>query len=463
MKYHLYQKVLSQSAFPAFQAMVTAGTEATLPTALSGIAVPPGYNTNYGIAFAQLVAGLLQGISNYLTQILSDISLSVANASATVLGKYPFTPPAQNAQQIIEDYGSGYDSYVNQCAELIQPAVFDETLFDLSAYQPAYGYEMQNSFCHEFEHRFSQLTTLVIQNGTAYDVTSLGIGKTDDPIAENLMYDALQNTGVGEALQKAGVNFFDLPDFAQYALAFLAVLNQVLSSGVALDASWFDRSAFSEPVLTPDGEYQLLADEFRLQNLSQWFGVVTDFSTLDFAILMPEFPPVAESLEDLIATLSAEKAIVSIFGQLFANHFYNPSPDASSGHVSRQAENYAETYSMYQQINNIIKKRYGNPIYAKIILSAVMEVARYTYRGNLSYQAGARSLSYDEFLKYWRNKWSFYGVSSADLDFAQKLGEQYQGASALQSAQKLRQTAGYARTYKPLFYRPGYSGVGSET
>ncbi len=256
MKYMIYRKVLSQQNFPAFQSMVNAGTSATLPFALSSITIPPGYNTNYGIAFSQLVSVLLHGINNYLTQAVSGISLAVANSAPQTFGQFPFNSPVNNAQQFVEDYGSGYDSYVQQCAELIQPAVFDETLFDLSAYQPAYGYEMQNSFCQQFEQKFSQLTTQVIQNNTAFDIITLGVGKTNVSISENLMYNAIKNTGIGEALKKANINFYSLPDLAQYALAFLAMLNQVLSSGVALDASWLDRSALTQS----EDEYQQMTD-----------------------------------------------------------------------------------------------------------------------------------------------------------------------------------------------------------
>ncbi len=455
MKYLLYRKVLSQQNFSAFQAMVNAGTSATLPTPLSSISVPAGYNTNYGIAFAQLVSALLQGINNYLSQILSDVSLNVANSAPQIFGQFPFGSPIQNAQQLIEDYGIGYDSYIQQCSELIQPAVFDETLFDLSAYQPAYGYQAQNNFCQQFEQQFAQLMAQVTQNNVAFDITTLGVGKTNIPSVENLMFNAIQNTGVGEALQQANINFYDLPDLAQYALTFLAMLNQVLSSGIALDASWFDRSAFS----VNEGEYEQLANGFLLQNLSQWFGVVLDFTPLDFNVLMPEFPPEQETLEDLIATLTADKTLISIFAQLFAQHLYNPSPNGNSKYASTQAENYAEAYNMYLQINNIVKQRYADVMYARMVASATIEIARYTYRANLSYEAGARTLSYNEFLTYWRNKWSFYGLKAEDLQFAQQLGEKYQGASALQSQRKLQQMAGYVRTYKPLFYKKNYSGI----
>jgi len=174
---------------------------------------------------------------------------------------------------------------------------------------------------------------------------------------------------------------------------------------------------------------------------------------------MPEFPPGQETLEDLIATLTADKTLISIFGELFTYHFYNPSPDGASKYASPQAENYAEAYTMYQQINNIVKRRYANVMYAKMVASATIEIARYTYRANLSYQAGARTLSYNDFLNYWRNKWSFYGLKPQDLDYAQQLGEQYQGASALQSQRKLQQLSGYVRTYKPLFYKKNYGGI----
>ncbi len=457
MKAHLYRKVLYRPTFPAFVAMVNAGTSATLPTALSNVVVPPGYNTNYGILYSELIASLLQGISNYLTQILSAINLAVAGTIATALGQFPFNLSVTNGQQLLSDFGTFYDSYVQQCSTLIVPAVFDETLFDLSAYQPAYGYEMQNAFCQQYEQQFAQLLSQTIQSNVAIDITTLGVGKTNEPATENQMYNAIQGTGVAEALSQAGINFFDLPDLAQFALSFLAMLNQTLSSGVALDASWLDRSALSEP----QGDYQLLANNFKLQDLAQFFGVVLDFTPLDFGSLMPSFPKEGETLEDLIATLSAEKTIVSIFATLFVQHMYDPSLGGTVMGQSQRVESYAEAYNVYLHINEIIKRRYANPMYAQMVVDAVTEIARYPYRANLSYDAGQRSLSYNEFLNYWRNKWSFYGLKPEDLQYAQQLGEMYQAGTALQSTQKLQQVGQYARVYKPLFYRKGYAGVGT--
>ncbi|AFV51247.1 structural protein [Sulfolobales Mexican rudivirus 1] len=457
MKERLYRKVLSRQTFPAFLAMVNAGTSATLPTALSGIVIPPGYNTDYGILYSQLIAMLLQGVNNYLTQILSGVNLAVANTIATALGQFPFNQPVQNAHQIIVNYGTSYDAYVSQCSELIVPAVFDETLFDLSAFQPAYGYQMQSTYCQQYQQQFAQFVSQIQQNSIAFDVTTLGVGKTNEPAIENAMYNAIQGTGVAEALSQANVNFYDLPDLAQFALAFLSVLNQTLSGGVALDASWLDRSALSEP----QNDYQELANNFLLQNLAQFFGVVLDFTPLDFAPLMPEFPEQAETLEDLIATLSAEKTIVSIFAMLFANHMYDPSLGGTKLGQSQRVESYAEMYNVFLHINDIVKRRYTNVMYAKMVVDATMEIARYPYRGNLSYDAGARSLPYNEFLTYWKNKWSFYGLKTEDLQYAQQLGEMFQAGASLQSTRKLQQVGQYAKKYKPLFYRKGYAGVGS--
>jgi len=101
-------------------------------------------------------------------------------------------------------------------------------------------------------------------------------------------------------------------------------------------------------------------------------------------------------------------------------------------------------------------------MYAQMVVDATTEIARYSYRANLSYSAGARSLSYPDFLSYWRSKWTFYGLKSEDLAYAQSLGEKFQPGANRQSQQKLQQVDHYAKTYKPLFYRKGYAGVGSE-
>ncbi len=457
IKQHLYRKVLYRPTFTAFNAMVNAGTSSTLPTALQSIQIPPGYNVDYGILYAQLVMALLQGINNFLTQILSSINLTVASVNPISLGQFPFNSPVKFAYQLIESYGTSYDAYVNQCSVLIAPAVFDETNFDLSAYQPAYGFQMQNSFCSQYEQKFHELLTNIQQNNIAYDLVTLGVGKTNIPAVENQMFSAVQNTGVSEALSQANINFYSLTDLAQFALSFLSVLNQTLSSGIALDAAWLDRSAFTENV----GEYQQLANNFLLQNFAQFFGVILDFTPLDFAPLMPSFSQETETLDDLIATLSAEKTIVSIFATLFAYHLYDPSLGGTVMGQSQRIESYAEAFDIYLHINEIVKRRYNNIMYAQMVVDAAVEIARYPYRGNLSYSAGARSLLYSEFLNYWRNKWSFYGLKQEDLAYAQSLGEMYQPGAALQSTYKLQQVAQYARVYKPLFYRKNYSGVGS--
>ncbi len=458
MKDHLYRKVLYRPTFPAFNAMLNAGTSATLPTALQNIVVPPGYNTDYGILYAQLVTALLQGINNYLMQVLSSVNLATANAIAIALGQFPFNPPVSNGQQYLIDLGTSYDGYVNECSVLIQPAVFDETLFGLSAFQPAFGYSMEDSYCKSIEQKFHEFFTKIQQNNIAYDITTLGVGKTNVPTVEKMMFDAIQGTGVSEALTRTHTNFYDLPDLAQFALSYLSVLNKTLSSGIALDASWFDRSAFT----ANEGDYQQLANGFLLQNLAQWFGVVTDFTPLDFAILMPSFPEKEETLDDLIATLSAEKAIISVFAQLFGQHLYDPSLGGTEISQSLRTGYYASAFDVYLHINEIVKRKYSNVMYAQMMVDAITEIARYPYRGNLSYDAGQRSLSYSEFLKYWRNKWTFYGLKPQDLDYAQKLGERFQAGAHRQSEQKLQRIDYYAKTYKPLFYRKGYRGVGSE-
>ena len=60
MKYHLYQKVLNRNTFPAFSVMFNAGVESVLPTPLQNVQIPPGINTNYGIAYATIISALLQ-------------------------------------------------------------------------------------------------------------------------------------------------------------------------------------------------------------------------------------------------------------------------------------------------------------------------------------------------------------------------------------------------------------------
>ncbi len=482
MKDHLYKKVLTQPTFSAFDAMVNAGTTAASPTVppitLQNIATLQGYNTNYGVAYTQIVAGLMQGVNNYLVQKLSNIPLSVAKMISPSLGQFPFNPPVNNGQQYISSLGEAYDTYVKQCKQLVVPAVFDETYFDSSVFQPAYNYQMQNNFCTSIEKKLHEFLTNVQRNNIAFNIQTLGVGKTNAPTAEELMYNAVQGTGAGEILQPANVdppgdppgdppndpssqgtvNFFTLPDLSQYALSFLAVLNQVLSSGVALDAAWFDRSSFS----TDENNYQLLADGFRLQNLAQWFGMVLDFTPFDLSVLVPEFPEGQPTTDDLFTLLTAEKAIISVFATLFAQHMYDPSLGGTKISQSQRVGSYADAYDVYLRINEIIKKKYSNVMYAQMVVDAATEIARYPYRANLSYTAGVRSLPYDQFLTYWRSKWLTYGVSQTDLQYAQQLGERFQPGAARQSEQKLQQVGQYAKTYKPLFYRKNYAGVGSE-
>ncbi|MCG2868392.1 MAG: hypothetical protein L7G90_03350, partial [Candidatus Nanopusillus sp.] len=64
MKYKLYNKVINRNTFPAFSVMFNAGIESVLPTPLQNLEVPPGINTNYGIAYATIISALLSALNN---------------------------------------------------------------------------------------------------------------------------------------------------------------------------------------------------------------------------------------------------------------------------------------------------------------------------------------------------------------------------------------------------------------
>jgi len=133
MKYHLYQKVLNRNSFPAFSTMFDAGVSSVLPTPLQNVQVPPGINTNYGIAYASIISSLLLALNNLA---ISKFNPNTNSFSFLDLGQSPIFGQTSGIQ-FVQQSSKLYDKYVQLCSILYQPAVFDETYFDLSVFQPS--------------------------------------------------------------------------------------------------------------------------------------------------------------------------------------------------------------------------------------------------------------------------------------------------------------------------------------
>ncbi|QJF12337.1 hypothetical protein ARV3_gp24 [Acidianus rod-shaped virus 3] len=458
MKYHLYNKIFKQKAFPAFKAMANAGTASTLPSSLENVVVPPYVNTNYGVAFAQIVLNFLNAINNFSASVLNNFIPNTTQSFTFNLAT--LSPPS--TLDAINNYTALYDQYVKNCSKLYEIAVFDVTYYDGSVYFPAFGTFFNNEACEKLKSYFQNPPTST--SVTTFE--NLGVGKIQIPTSDNYLYSLAQNTGVSDALTKVAQQqnttpqqyFNSLPDLAKYLLAFLPLLNNIIDNGVALDVSWFDRSSFS----AEENNYQLLGDNIKIQNFSQALGIILDITPLDFNILMPDFPQ-DQNLNDiqLTAILSTERAIISVFAQIFEQHMQELGPGSTNISNSGYAETYISNYELYYRIQKIVNKKYSNIWYAKMVADAIMQIARYTYTGNFSYTAGPRTLPYDQFLQYWKSNWKQYGLSDADLQFAQQLGEQLQGVGKIQSQRKFEQKKVYLQNYKPVFYYKNYKNVGN--
>ncbi|CAG38844.1 hypothetical protein [Sulfolobus islandicus rudivirus 1 variant XX] len=447
MKYHLYNKILNRKSFPAFSVMFDAGVESVLPTPLENIQIPLGINTNYGIAYASIISSLLSALNNLAISVFNPNFNSQTFLNLGQSANFGIS----NGISLLNNYTSLYDNYVQLCNILYQPAVFDETYFDLSVYQPALATEYQNQSCKKIEQYFSSLTT----TNVSVNVTTLGTGITNIPNVDNYMYNNIADTGIIDLLNALNINFNQLPDFAKFIIAFIPDLNSIINNGFALDVGWLDRC-----VLAPETQNGIqLQNGMILQYFADVFGMILDYTPLDFAVLMPEFNPENVTQDDLIAILSADKTVISIFGNLFKMHLYDPSPGGINIAYSSEIENYAVSYQQFLQIQKIVNKKYSNIWYAKMIASAIIEIARYPYQQNYSYNSGKRTLSYQDFLNYWKTKWKFYGLTDQDLQYAQQLGEQLQGQAKIENQIKLAQKSAKTKQYKPIFYYKNFQNI----
>jgi len=451
MKYHLYQKVLNRNTFPAFSVMFNAGVESVLPTPLENVQVPPGINTNYGIVYATIISALLSALNNLAISTLNSNINSFSFLQLGQSGIYGQT----SGLDFINKSTQLYDYYVDLCSVLYQPAVFDETEFDLSVFQPANTIINRNNSCKKLEQYFNSLTTTNI----SINLQTLEIGNTQIPNVDNYSLNNIQNTGVGDLLNALNLNYNQLPDLAKFVVSFIPNLNAIINSGFALDVGWLDRCVLT-PEIEESPEYKVqLQNNMILQNFADVFGMILDYTPLDLAVLIPEFNPNNITQLDLITILTADKTVISIFGSLFKQHLYDPSPGGINITYSSEIENYAVSYEQFLQVQRIVNKRYSNIWYAKMVASAILEIARYPYQQNYSYNSGKRTLSYSDFLNYWKTKWSFYGISNADLQFAQQLGEKLQGQAKIENSIKLAQKSAKAKQYKPIFYYKNFKNI----
>jgi len=451
MKYHLYQKVLNRNTFPAFSVMFNAGVESVLPTPLQNVQIPPGINTNYGIAYATIISALLSALNNLA---ISNFNPNTNIQSFLQLGQSSLFGQTSGLD-FINKSTQLYDYYVELCSILYQPAVFDETEFDLSVFQPANTIINRNNSCKKLEQYFNSLTTTNI----SINLQTLGIGNTQIPNVDNYSLSNIQNTGVGDLLNALNLNYNQLPDLTKFVVSFIPNLNDIINSGFALDVGWLDRCVLA-PEIEESPEYKVqLQNGMILQNFADVFGMILDYTPLDLAVLIPEFNPNNITQLDLIAILTADKTVISIFGSLFKQHLYDPSPGGINITYSSEIENYAVSYEQFLQVQRIVNQKYPNIWYAKMVASAILEIARYPYQQNYSYNSGKRTLSYSDFLNYWKTKWSFYGISNADLQFAQQLGEKLQGQAKIENSIKLAQKSAKAKQYKPVFYYKNFKNI----
>jgi len=451
MKYHLYQKVLYRETFPAFSQMFNAGVESVLPTPLENIQIPKGLNTNYGIAYASIISALLSALNNLAISKLNPNFNSLQNLQ---LGGSLFFGQTSGLD-FVNQYGQLYDRYLDLCTILYQPAVFDETYFDLSVYQPANTIVNRNEACKKLEQYFNSLTTASI----SVNLQNLGIGKTNISSVDSYSLSNIQNTGIGDFLNAENINYNQLPDLAKFIVSFIPNLNDIINSGFALDVGWLDRCVLPVEIENSPTYKVQLENGMILQNFADVFGMILDYSPLDLAVLIPEFNPQNVNELDLVSILTADKTVISIFGSLFKQHLYDPSPGGKNITYSSEIENYAVSYEQFLQVQRIVNKKYSNIWYAKMIASAILEIARYPYQQNYSYNSGKRTLSYSDFLSYWRTKWKFYGVSDADLEFAKQLGEQLQGQAQVENRLKLAQKSAKAKQYKTIFYYKDFKNI----
>ena len=451
MKYHLYQKVLNRKSFPAFSSMFNAGVESVLPTPLENVQVPPGINTNYGIAYATIISSLLSALNNLAMSVFNPNTNSFSFLQLGQSGIYGQT----SGIQFINNFTKFYDYYVDLCSILYQPAIFDETYFDLSVFQSANTIINRNQACEKIEQYFNSLSA----SNISINLSTLGIGNTQIPNVDNYSLSNIQDTGVGDLLNALNLNYNQLPDLAKFIVSFIPNLNDIINSGFALDVGWLDRCVLA-PEIENSPTYKVqLENNMILQNFADVFGMILDYTPLDLAVLIPEFNPNNITQLDLITILTADKTIISIFGLLFKAHLYDPSPGGINITYSSEIENYAVSYEQFLQVQQIVNKRYPNIWYAKMIASAILEIARYPYQQNYSYNSGKRTLSYNDFLNYWRTKWKFYGVSDADLEFAQQFGEKLQGQAKIENSIKLAQKSTKAKQYKPIFYYKNFKNI----
>ena len=451
MKYHLYQKVLNRNSFPAFSVMFNAGVESVLPTPLQNVQVPPGINTNYGIAYVTIISALLSALNNLAISIFNP---NINSFSFLQLGQSPIYGQTSGLD-FVNKSAQLYDRYVELCSILYQPAVFDETYFDLSVYQPANTIVNRNNACKKLEQYFNSLS----YSNISINLQTLGIGNTQIPNVDNYSLSNIQNTGVGDLLNALNLNYNQLPDLAKFIVSFIPNLNDIINSGFALDVGWLDRCVLA-PEIEENPTYKVqLQNGMILQNFADVFGMILDYTPLDLAVLIPEFNPNNITQLDLIAILTADKTVISIFGSLFKQHLYDPSPGGINITYSSEIENYAVSYEQFLQVQRIVNQKYPNIWYAKMVASAILEIARYPYQQNYSYNSGKRTLSYSDFLNYWKTKWSFYGISNADLQFAQQLGEKLQGQAKIENSIKLAQKSTKTKQYKPVFYYKNFKNI----
>jgi hypothetical protein len=233
MKYHLYQKTVNRNTFPAFSTMFNAGVSSVLPTPLQNIQVPKGLNTNYGIAYASIITSLLSSLNNLTISKFNPQTNSFNFLNLGQSGIFGQT----SGIQAINSFTQLYDDYVKLCSVLYQSAVFDETEFDLSVFQPANTIINRNNSCKKIEQYFNSITTTNI----SINLQTLGIGNTSIPISDNFSTQNIGNTGVGDLLNALNLNYNQLPDLAKFVVSFVPNLNEIINSGFALDVGWLDR------------------------------------------------------------------------------------------------------------------------------------------------------------------------------------------------------------------------------
>lgn len=401
MKYKLYNKVYKQSTFSWFSAMINAGSESVVSNIIPPQLLAPEYNLAYGVLWGQIIGALVDAVNASLVQ-----------TSTVVLSQSAFNTVLQT-----------YDTLVDECQGKLEIAQFDITAFDASGYSPGYAILALNSFCSYVK---TTLLTQLKQLLTPVSAPPL--------LTQSLLNQQLQQQAQAQKQQKLA----QVQPLIGTIKDYLNYVNSVIDSGFALDIAWWDRSVFA----TRQNNLNYLANGVKVQNASQAFGFVLDYSVWDFSVFLPDNFPLVQVF------------LVSLFGNLFGQHVYDPSKGGTNIQYSIPAEFYMQNMNLIMAVFDMVKQHFDNIWKANMVANAIIQLAWYNYKASYTYNSGAKYVySYDQFVQWWTEKWLGYGLTAEDLAYARKVAENLTGGLKLLAERKTSIKGIYVQSYKPLFSR----------